>query len=367
MVEEAATATIEDRPRARTRRPVRSPWARAASELGSLAPTAQLTGGAVAVAAAIGLVALEGPVAAALGLTGLVLAAGCWALARAVLVVEQTADEERRITEQVTLVVEQCPDAFVSVDARGRVRAWNARAEKMFGWTREEALGRDVADLVVPPKQRDAHRNGLERYVPSADGPESGRRTEITAWHRKGAEFPVELVVSPAGKSDAGQFNAFFRDLSGSRRIELERAELAGNMQVLLETSTEGIFEVDLDGRWTFLNASAATMLGLDAALAIGMDACSVLHRSADVAPHDDTTCFIQRSLQWGSRLRAEHEELWGKDGPRMWADCRTYPSVFEGQIQGLIVVFTPQPEPVVRAGLGDRVRFDQWESSSRR
>jgi PAS domain-containing protein len=223
-------------------------------------------------------------------------------------------------------------------------------------------LGRHVAELVVSPDQRGAHRNGLERYATQAGTSPVAHR--VSARHRSGRDFPAEVVVRPVGSGEAGGFRAFFRDRSDCHRAETERAELATNIQVLLETSTEGIFEVDLQGKWTFMNPSAANMLALDAGLAAGVDACSVLHRSADVAVHDETTCFIQRALQWGARLQQPNEQLWRGDGRCTWAECRTYPCVFEGELYGVIVVFTSQPTAPDGDALVDRLAFDLWERS---
>ena len=115
-------------------------------------------------------------------------------------------------------------DAFVAMDSDGAITDWNPQAEAIFGWSRERALGRELADTLIPASYREAHRRGLEHFLATGEGPVLGRVIELTAVHRDGREFPVELTISPI-KIDAGySFNAFVRDISERRRAEVELA-----------------------------------------------------------------------------------------------------------------------------------------------
>jgi PAS domain S-box-containing protein len=335
------------------------PWARASRELAALSPFRQLVAGVIGLTATLVLGISIGPTTAAAGLVALVMAALCWAMTRVIRAAELALDEQRQATEQVMSVLDRSNDAFVSVDTEGRIRAWNARAESMFGRTREQALGRQLSQLIVPAKHREAHRNTLDRYLSGHDGPALSTRIEITACRGDEEEFPVELAVWPVAAGRAPYFNAFIHDLSDRHQLEHERAELADSFRVLLEDSSEGILELDLEGRCTFVNASAAGVLGVDAKLAVGLDACSLLHRGANPLEHDDATCLIRRALHWGERLRAADDQLWRPDGRTLRAELRTYPTVLDGRLQGLMVAFTPHmlvaSTPAARAELPSR------------
>ena len=87
-------------------------------------------------------------------------------------------------------------DSVVTMDADGVVLAANRAAERLFGYAAAEMIGRAVAELIIPPSLRDAHRHGLERYLRTGRGPVVGRRVELTAMRADGSEFPVELVVT---------------------------------------------------------------------------------------------------------------------------------------------------------------------------
>lgn len=113
-------------------------------------------------------------------------------------------------------------DAVVVMDARGALVDWNARAEAIFGWRREEILGQPLGEIIVPPRLRAAHRDGLARFLDTGEPRAMDRLLEMTALRKSGEEFPVELSVTPWGESDERLFLGFIRDIS-ERRDALSR------------------------------------------------------------------------------------------------------------------------------------------------
>ena len=119
-----------------------------------------------------------------------------------------------------TTLVDSVLDAVVTMDAAGAIVTWNAQAVRLFGWSPEEAAGRVLAETIVPAPHREAHRRGLEHFLASGEGPILNRRIEVTALHRSGREFPVELTVTPILLDGRWSFSAFIRDLSERRDLE---------------------------------------------------------------------------------------------------------------------------------------------------
>ena len=133
------------------------------------------------------------------------------------------------ITEvRLQSIIETAGEAFISIDAEGRIVEWNPQAEATFGWSRAEALGRQLVETVIPPQHRDAHLRGLERFLETGEGPVLNRRIELSAMHRDGHEFPIELAVSATRIGSDWTFNAFLHDISERRYAEerLKRSEL---------------------------------------------------------------------------------------------------------------------------------------------
>lgn len=126
-------------------------------------------------------------------------------------------------------------DAVIVMDAAGCVQSWNASAERLFGYPREEAVGREVAELIVPGELRDAHRNALARYLETRESSIIGRRVEVVGQRRDGREIPVELTVTVLDSSGAGRFVGFIRPLEQVGRGRAEAVRLQKRMAFLAQ------------------------------------------------------------------------------------------------------------------------------------
>jgi diguanylate cyclase (GGDEF)-like protein/PAS domain S-box-containing protein len=105
-------------------------------------------------------------------------------------------------------------DPFVVIDDRGRVTEWSPAAEHVFGWSRDEAVGGELAVLLIPLSHREAHRRGLARFVETGSGPLVGRPVEVNALCKDGRERPVQLTITPDRREEGWQFLAVLHDLS---------------------------------------------------------------------------------------------------------------------------------------------------------
>jgi PAS domain S-box-containing protein len=133
---------------------------------------------------------------------------------------EAQAQFLRQSEEQTHLILETAQEAFVSMNEEGSIIAWNPEAEAMFGWRRDEAIGRELAATLVPEPLRAAHRNGMKHFLKTGDGPVLSKRLELTALHKDGHEFPVELTISPTRLGGGFVFNAFLRDITERKQAD---------------------------------------------------------------------------------------------------------------------------------------------------
>jgi diguanylate cyclase (GGDEF)-like protein/PAS domain S-box-containing protein len=121
-------------------------------------------------------------------------------------------------------------DGLITIDHLGRVLEFNSAAEEIFGYTRDEVLGQELVELIVPPASRAAHRRGLSRWT--ADGPTDGAgvildtRIELTAQNSDGEEFPVEIAIRRLAVDGPPLFTAWIRDLR-DRTLGEERLRAA--------------------------------------------------------------------------------------------------------------------------------------------
>jgi PAS domain S-box-containing protein len=133
------------------------------------------------------------------------------------------ADETLRLSEErLRRVLETAYEAFVSIDADGLITDWNPEAEATFGWSRDQAIGGRLSEMIIPPEYREAHKRGLRRFLETGEGPVLGKRLELEAVHREGRRFPVELTISSVPVGDTYFFHAFLRDVTERKQIEEE-------------------------------------------------------------------------------------------------------------------------------------------------
>lgn len=111
-------------------------------------------------------------------------------------------------------------DAVLLMDSDGLLQEFNPAAERMFGYQRAEAVGRSLADLIVPPRLREAHKAGLARYLATGKERVLGQRIEIDAMRSDGTEFPVELAILRVPVQGLPLFAGYVRDISDRKRAE---------------------------------------------------------------------------------------------------------------------------------------------------
>ena len=115
-------------------------------------------------------------------------------------------------------LVDTAYDAFVAFDDQGVITAWNVRAEEIFGWSRDEALGRSLAELIIPVRFRPFQAQCWADAPTREDGTVSPRRVELIACRRDGTEFPIEWAVAPLLIEGTYRFNAFIADITERKR-----------------------------------------------------------------------------------------------------------------------------------------------------
>ena len=135
--------------------------------------------------------------------------------------------------ERNLAIIETALDGVITIDSAGIITDWNTQATTILGWTRAEALGRQLLETVIPARDREAYTQGLREYFKTGAGPILNRRIEIMAQHKDGYDFPVELSVSPARIGESYIFSAFVRDIRDRRRAERRLASQYAVTRVL--------------------------------------------------------------------------------------------------------------------------------------
>jgi PAS domain S-box-containing protein len=141
--------------------------------------------------------------------------------------------------QQARAILDVAHSAFVSMDEEGRIAYWNARAEEIFGLPRAEAIGRVLADTVIPERYRQAHWRGLRDFIETGEGKMLNRRVELSALRADGSEFPIEMTISALREEDEWSFHAFIADISERKTTEAERQRLLEELREALRGSEQ--------------------------------------------------------------------------------------------------------------------------------
>jgi PAS domain S-box-containing protein len=184
----------------------------------------------------------------------------------------------RQSEARKTAVFASSLDAIITIDHEGNVVEFNRAAEQMFGRTAEEAVGTELAELVIPPALREQHRAALRRFVETGTGTLLGRRVELMGMRADGSEFPVELAINLVAGPGPSLFTGTVRDITDRRRSEQEReewlrleqvarldaTEARDQLQAILSGVADAVTAQAPDGRLLFANDAALELLGFD-------------------------------------------------------------------------------------------------------
>jgi PAS domain S-box-containing protein len=157
---------------------------------------------------------------------------GAVAVVQDITTMKSTEDALRDNEARKSAVLNSALDAIISMDQFGRIVEFNPAAEQLFGYRREDVAGKPVADCIIPPRFRDAHRRGLAEYLRSGHGPVLGKRIEMPALRSDGSEFESEISISTA-RLGTGEvvFTAYLRDITERRRAAETEKVLVRELQ----------------------------------------------------------------------------------------------------------------------------------------
>jgi PAS domain S-box-containing protein len=221
----------------------------------------------------------------------------------------------------------------------GTVAYWNHASQTLYGYSADEAIGRSLLDLIIPPEMHEGVKNAVHWMFANKTGIPAGR---LTLRHKDG--HPVEVYSSHTvvDTADLGPM-MFCLDVDLRELASAEKAliESEARQRMILETLGEGVFGADLDGVCTFMNAAGLAMLGLDDSEVLGRSAHLVFHHHRpDGSSYPPGECPIRRTTADGTTRRVE-DSFWRKNGEPFPVHLTVTPSLHDGRINGTVVSFS--------------------------
>jgi PAS domain S-box-containing protein len=154
----------------------------------------------------------------------------------------ETFEHVRQNEQRIQTILESAPDPFIGMDFHGRITDWNPRAEAMFGWRREEVVGRPLVQVLIPPRFRVASERAFEHFKTTGQAPFAGRSIERIVVDRSGREIEVELRIGLIDTGKLQLFCAFMHDISHRKEVERLKSEFVSTVSHELRTPLTAVY-----------------------------------------------------------------------------------------------------------------------------
>lgn len=237
-------------------------------------------------------------------------------------------------------LVEAATDSIVLADHNGHILSWNRAASRLFGYSDEEVFGRSLS-MLMPLRYRAAHERGLARLADTGQSRLIGRLVELEGLRKDGSEFPLELSLATWKTDDAVFYSGIIRDITQRRLAEEILDRLRHLHEVILTQAGEGIYGIDSAGMTTFVNPTAARLLGYEPSELVDQPMHARLHHSRpDGSPYPREDCPIYAALRDGLVHRVATDVFWRKDGTSIPVEYVSTPIIEKGVVAGAVVVF---------------------------
>jgi PAS domain S-box-containing protein len=176
----------------------------------------------------------------------------------------------KRSDETIRLIMNSSLDAIICTDIKGIITIWNAQAEKIFGWKSDDVINKDLSTTIIPQPYLQRYLDSITQCMHAEEGTIMGEVIEITAVHKDGKEFPIELRVVSIKQDNSEFFCSFIRDITERQMGEQRIRESEERYREIVETAQEGVWVIDENNYTTFVNDHMAQMLGYEKEEMIG-------------------------------------------------------------------------------------------------
>ncbi|HWW03072.1 MAG TPA: PAS domain S-box protein [Candidatus Acidoferrum sp.] len=231
----------------------------------------------------------------------------------------QKGEESLRKSEALkSAILDTALDAIISIDHEGLIQEWNAAAQKIFGYSRAETVGKPVDELIIPAALLEIYHDGLANYLMTGAGSLVGKPIELTLRRADGREFRAEMAISRALTERPPRCTALIRDISERKHAELLLRQSEERLRLLIESAKDyAIYMLDSEGNVATWNTGAQHLEGYRAEEIIGK------HFSIFFVPEDVARGAPKEFLQQAEREGKVLNEGWRlrEDGSRFWSE----------------------------------------------
>ena len=179
---------------------------------------------------------------------------------------QRTENTLREREAMLRAITDSAQDAILMMNPEGLISYWNASAERILGWNKEEALGQNLHQFLGPQRFQEAYRKAFPHFQKTGQGAAVGKTLELAALRKDGMEIPIELSMTAVKLRNGWHAVGIMRDISERKRTEQEIVRAQKKYTQLFESMSEGLFTADLEGRIISCNEAFKKIIGCGAA-----------------------------------------------------------------------------------------------------
>ncbi len=231
--------------------------------------------------------------------------------ARNITVRNQAQEELREIKERFQTLVDTAKDAIIGLNHKRKISVWNQAAIDLFGYTKQEALGKDLHKLIVPPRYHEKVYRGLDHFFKTGKGPIIGQIIELTGLKKDGTEFPIELSISAVQRSGYWEATGIIRNMTERKQADAQIRMLS----TAVHQSPSMVVLTDTDWIIQYVNPRFEEVTGYSKKEALGKNLRHLLEgESASDIDFRDIQAVVVQGKTWQGRFHNRR-----KDGTLYW------------------------------------------------
>ncbi len=178
--------------------------------------------------------------------------------------------------ERNRLIMKSALNAIITINTKDAITFWNNQAEIIFGWKKEEVLGKSLADIIIPNIHKEAHKLGMKKFIETGEGPVLNKQIELRALHKNGNEFPIEISIIPIQQNNELIFCSFIQDISERKAAENNLKYQEEKYRNIIANMNLGLIEVDNNEIAKYVNQSFLEISGYEESEIIGKKPSSI-------------------------------------------------------------------------------------------
>ena len=254
-------------------------------------------------------------------------------------ILQSIADSEERFRSISTAA----QDAIIMINDRDQIEYWNPAAERIFDYSQAEAIGKALHEWLAPVRFHVDFKSAFPHFAASGQGAFIGKTRELEAQRKGGETFPIELSISSLLLKGRWYAIGVVRDITERKHTERLLHETEECWRLLLDSTGEGIYGVDLNDRCTFVNPACVKILGYkNPENLLGRDIHKLIHHTRpDGNPYPAEECPIYKSYRCGIKIHVDNELFWRNDGSCFPVEYRAQPMQRGQDIVGCVVTFS--------------------------